>query len=295
MTEWSNDRDRIQARVIEDSVSQANIRLTTLEVTMHRFVLAEFNTHRTFSRNSESSRAVPFRKRVEKVLRHPAIPVSFPAEQRGMSGGAEVENSDEARRIWVKASQDTVARAQEMADEGVHKSIVNRMLEPYLWHTVVVTATEWDGFFHQRLHEAAQPEIRLAAEAMHKALESSVPNFIDYGEWHLPFITKQDWEEASELAQGMDGNDDPTSMLKRVSTARCARTSYVTHDGVRSLDKDLGLYKRLAIRAADDNDPHHWSPLEHVATPSLDYKGGVPGNFRGWFQHRHELDVSPYV
>lgn len=286
---------------------------------MHRFVLAEFNTHRVFSRNSESSRAVPTWKRLDKVREHPAIPVSFPAEQRGMQGGAELSNTDavQARLDWLHARDAAVDMAESMVRRGVHKSVVNRILEPFLWHTVVVTATEWDGFYHQRCDAAAQPEIRLAAEAMRTAMDNSEPKFVNYGEWHLPFITDEDldelWEHHNEryephndsyLTRQFDVMMEVVRDAKRISAARCARTSYVTHDGVRSLEKDLELYERLAVRLDGDTSPHHWSPLEHVATPCYDCKPKYkhmddthdvhPGNFRGWFQHRHELDTSPY-
>jgi hypothetical protein len=280
---WRAERDCVQARVIADSISPEGIRLTTLEVTMHRFVLAEFNTHRVFSRNSESSRAVPFPKRLAKVMESPAIPLSFPAEQRGMQGGEELgpKGRASAEKNWLIARDSAVQSAVAMADyDGVHKSVVNRLLEPFLWHAVVVTATEWEGFFHQRLHADAQPEIRAAAHCMWSAMDNSLPTPLGHGDWHLPFITRQDREE-------MQGD-----ALKHISSARCARTSYVTHDGHRSLEDDLLLYKRLVDRAPDEDNPHHWSPLEHVATP---WRGRAPGNFRGWLQHRHELDAPPYA
>jgi thymidylate synthase ThyX len=278
---WRSERDCVQARVIADSISPEDIRLTTLEVTMHRFVLAEFNTHRVFSRNSESSRAVPFPKRLQKVLESPAIPLSFPMEQRGMQGGAELEGEDlqRAKDLWLEARTYATTYGAALSQSDVHKSIANRLLEPFLWHTVVVTATEWEGFFHQRLHADAQPEIRAAAHCMWSAMDNSLPTPLRHGDWHLPFITRQDREE-------MQGD-----ALKQISSARCARTSYVTHDGHRSLEDDLLLYKRLVDRAPDEDNPHHWSPLEHVATP---WQGRAPGNFRGWLQHRHELDASPY-
>lgn len=336
---WSDARDRIQARVIEDSISPAGIRLTTVEATIHRFVLAELNTHRTMSRNSESSRAVPFHKRLAKVREHPAIPASFPAEQRGMSGGAELEGED---LLWatgmIEDIHDFIVHRTEKYVEDVpdkerrlHKSVLNRYLEPFLWHTVVITATEWEGFFEQRCHEAAQPEIRLAAEAIRAAMGGSNPEELDYGEWHMPYIQGEDWEAMREFCRKRMKDPTPVQLnrlvidqLKRVSGARCARTSYVTHDGRRDVEDDLRLYGDLTLRDGSSprrqpGNPVHWSPLEHPATPcraceerlSLVDRDGYgkvsgpngrvfwlhdhPGNFRGWFQHRHELDRSPYT
>lgn len=268
------------ARVVSDSVSPWGVRLTTIEVTFHRFVLAEFNTHRVFSRNSASSRAIPFHKQVERVRDHPAIPVEWRAEQKGMQGGdfLEPDKASEAERQWLVARNMAVQAAENLASLGVHKSIVNRLLEPFMWHTVIVTATSWQGFWDQRVSPLAQPEIRVAAEAMlYDAYSRSEPVEVGMGEWHTPYIREEDWVEAREFG-------DPEDVIRRVSVARCARVSYLTHDGVRSLDKDLELYERLVSA-----DPMHASPLEHVATPD---PGPVLGNFDGWRQMRHEVEFE---
>lgn len=151
-TYWRDERDQPQARVLLDSVSPEGVRLTTFEVTLHRFVLAELNTHRVFSRNSASSRAIPFSQQVAKVMEHPAIPVEWRQRQRGMQGGELLNRADtlNARHHWEWARAKAVEAAQSLHDLGVHKSIVNRLLEPFLWHNVIITATEWDGFWEQR-------------------------------------------------------------------------------------------------------------------------------------------------
>lgn len=303
MSNWSNERDRPQARIIADSISPRGIRLTTMEVTFARFVLAEFNTHRVFSRNSESSRAVPTHKRIERA-RRPMVP-EFTTEQRGMSGGKDGVTeawTQQADILWVQAAADAARRAEQMSAHGVHKSVINRILEPFLFHTVVVTATEWAGFFTQRLHEAAQPEIRVAAEAMKVAMEHSVPTMVDYGRWHLPFIEVRDLivtdsdDDADEIREMVGVFNRPlgSDLLCRISAARCARTSYLTHDGVRSRAADLTLWDRLVTREHGNVDPIHWSPLEHPATPSPEGSAQV-GNLVGWTQLRHAHgDTSPY-
>lgn len=335
MTEWSDARNRIQARVIEDSISPTGVRLTTVEATVHRFVLAELNTHRTFSRNSESSRAVPFDKRLAKVNEFPAMPAVLPAEQRGMSGGSELEGADLrfAEEVLNDIHDYITDRMQQYVESvtkehRLHKSVLNRYLEPFLWHTVVITATEWEGFFHQRCHEAAQPEIRLAAEAIRDALACSEPAELDYGDWHLPYFEDEDWEallawcadRTSPQGQAAGNNQRLAHQhAKYVSSARCARTSYVTQDGKRDIEDDIRLYGDLRLRDGSTprrqpGSPIHWSPLEHVATPCKDcapltlaeslikrpakfhlQREPHPGNLRDWFQHRHELDVSPYT
>lgn len=260
------------AKVIADSISETSARLTTMEVVMHRFVLAEFNTHRVFSRNSASSRAIPVAKQLARVQTDPAVPISFPTEKKGMQGGEELAGRSRAIATddWLSARDSAVEAALDMISNGVHKSVINRILEPFMWHTVIVSSTEWDGFWRQRCSPLAQPEMRAAAEAMYAAYLASSPHGLRLGEWHLPYI-----------------QDEDAGIFDRrwVSAARCARVSYLTHDGRRSVVADLELYDRLV-----NADPPHASPLEHVATPILQANHpGVRGNFTGWRQLRHEV------
>lgn len=283
------------ARILADSMSIHGHRLTTMEVTFHRFVLAEFNTHRVFSRNSASSRAIPVEKQLGRVETDPAWPLFWACEQPGMQGGAELEGNDliDAFELFKTVHENTVQAITTYLelhpDKGsrLHKSLVNRLLEPFMWHTVVVTATEWDGFWDQRCSPLAQPEIRAAAEAMlHAAYETSEPIPLPMGGWHLPFITAEDREEAKQLiyTEPALGRHDPLDILKRVSVARCARTSYLTHNGIRSLLEDIALFNRLVSAR-----PLHASPLEHVATPIAPDET-APGNFIGYRQFRHEIE-----
>ena len=162
------------AKVILDSISPEGDRLTTMEVVMHRFVLSEFNTHRSFSRNSASSRAIPTRKQMARVETETAFPVSWPCEQPGMQGGEELDGNlgDAASTVWRNAMQDAVRHATALAEIGVHKSVVNRLLEPFMWHTVIVSSTEWENFFGLRCNSLAQPEIRVAADVDARGIRS---------------------------------------------------------------------------------------------------------------------------
>jgi thymidylate synthase ThyX len=190
-----------------------------------------------------------------------------------MQAGAPLtgESHDDAQRVWLEARDHAVAAAQQLLALGVHKQVANRLLEPFLWHTVIVSSTDWDGFWTQRCSPLAQPEIRLAAEAMRDAVHHSVPVACGDGGWHLPYITDADRDDAGGSLE----------TLRRVSAARCGRVSYLTHDGRRDLDQDLALYERFVAA-----DPPHASPLEHVATPAV--VGSQPaGNLRGWVQLRH--------
>lgn len=265
-----------RAQVILDSISPQGHRLTTLEVTMHRFVLSEFNTHRVFERNSASSRAIPVTKQLQKIEEDLAYPLEFGSNQAGMQAGDLLEGEDlaKARHIWEKASTAARVFARELHELGVHKQVTNRILEPFMWHTVICTATTWDGFFEQRDSPLAQPEIARPAHLMRKAMEASTPIEVGYGEWHTPYIRPDEIDL-----------DWPTR--RQVSAARCARVSYLTHAGVRDLDADLKLYQRLVTEK-----PPHASPLGHVATP-WNPKDPLPlGPLQGWLQLRHIVEAG---
>lgn len=258
------------ARVIADSVSMDGHRLTTMEVVMHRFVLAEFNTHRMFSRNSASSRAIPVAKQIKRVVEDPVYPVAWPKEKPGMQGGEALDEIDEktAREVWDVARRNAVASAEVMTNLGVHKSVTNRLLEPFMWHTVIVSSTEWDNFWRQRVSPLAQPEIRAAAEAMHDTYEASTPTVLQEGQWHTPLV---------DADEGLD-----VDTAKKCSVARVCRVSRENHDtGTVDVEKDLATYAGLVSA-----DPAHASPLEHVATPANRYQE-PRGNFYGWYQLRH--------
>lgn len=290
------------AKVLADSVSPAGHRLTTLEATFPRFVLAEFNTHRVFSRNSASSRAIPVAKQLRRLLDDPYVPIEFGSNKPGMQAGPALMGAarDAAEAEWLAARDDAVRHvlglitspenvtsfddlhacleaAQGSLKEppaewlNVHKQVANRLLEPFMWHTVIVSSTTWDNFFNLRCHPDAQPEIRLIAMKMREACERSVPTRLDPDEWHLPLVGEAEREETSSAEE-----------LAKVSIGRCARVSYLTHDGTRDLAADVALYDRLA-------ESGHMSPMEHVArpmTPAELAESEWSGNFQGWIAHR---------
>lgn len=256
--------------MIADSRSPQGARLTTIEVRLHRFVLAELNTHRAFSRNSASSRAIPVARVIESVTADPALPIEFGTSRPGMQAGPPLEDESEALETWLEARDAAVRAATKLRQLGVHKQVTNRLLEPFEWHTVIVTATDWEGFWAQRCSDLAQPEIRAAAMAMRAAFQESITSEVPHGAWHLPYV-----DSARESL-------DPDT-ARRVSAARCARVSYLTQDGRRSVAEDLQLFDRLVSAA-----PPHASPLEHVATPA-ESADLWRGNFRGWDQLRHRV------
>ncbi|MBV8149422.1 MAG: FAD-dependent thymidylate synthase [Candidatus Eremiobacteraeota bacterium] len=253
-----------------DSIGPSGARLVTLEATFPRFVLAEFNTHRMLSRNSASSRAIPTAKLIERVENDPVLPLQWGRNQKGMSASDVLAPDEEERanRIWLGARDAAVVYARSLLELKVHKQELNRLLEPFLWHVVIVTATEWENFFSLRCAPNAQPEIHQAALAMRTAIDASRSLPVALGQWHLPLV--QDDERSL-----------PVDVQKKISAARCARISYLTHEGKREIEKDVELYERLQT-------DRHLSPFEHVATPSPDDE--FHANFRGWVQMRKEIE-----
>lgn len=286
------------AKIICDSVSQSGVRLTTMEVKMHRYVLAEFNTHRMFSRNSASSRAIPVKRTLEMVKAAPAMPLHWGSNQPGMQAGDQLQwgaKKNARNAIW-RHKLEAIKLVKELEKIGLHKQVANRYIEPYLWHTVIVTATEWDNFFHLRCHPDAQPEMKAAADEMQLAYYRSTPQLVANSLWHLPYVDNDDiklitnWYLENPDAGSGDWDDDSLEVMKRISVARCARVSYLTHDGKRDIDKDISLYTRLV-------EGNHMSPFEHVATPMTD-GDGWSGNFRGWYQLRKTMpndDLGPFI
>ncbi len=281
-------------RVLHDSLSPEDVRLTTFEVTLPRIVLAELNTHRVFSRNSASSRAIPVEKRVVAVEVNPFVPEAFGRNQKGMQAEFNLDDgeSEHARATWINAKNLAVGQAKTLTGLGVHKQLANRLIEPFCWQTVLITATEWENFWGLRCNPDAQPEIRRAAEMMKAAHDESWPVQLQYGDWHLPLV--DDVEQL--LAEGLTMLD-----VVKVCIGRCARVSYLTHDGKRDPKADIELSERLLKSG-------HMSPFEHAATPMTqleadkvlsrmtlhnvmvpylaDIKQTFSGNFRGWVQAR---------
>lgn len=270
--------------IIADSVSPDGVRLTTATIRIHRFTLAEFNTHRQLSRNSSSSRAQPFNKVLDNIMKDIAIPYKFGTKKPGMQSGPALEGTElaEAEKIWVDAFHSAAEHATRLDELGVHKEVVNRLLEPFMWQHVLVSATSFKNFFDLRCSDLAQKEIEVPANALRDAMLDCEPMYLNYGEWHLPFVSDQEFRDWS------------TRECQEMSSARCARVSYLTHDGEVNYVKDFKLFDQL-LNPADGQ--MHSSPFEHVATPA--FKDGLGkydnlGNFHGWTQLRHILEKEKY-
>ena len=273
----------IEAKIIEDSVSNEGHRLTTLQLTYPRFIHSEIMTHRVFSRNASSSRAIPVAKMLEMVSNRPAMPIHWGKNQPGMQAHEEIQHVCAAQDLWLEAARKAADVAERMNEIGLHKQVANRILEPFQHIHVVISATEWENFFALRAHPDAQPEFHALAVEMRRVMDESTPKLLEVNEWHLPYVTAEERESAA------------IETLRKVSAARCARVSYLKHDGEKpDVVSDLALYDRLV-----GSKPIHASPVEHQATPDFfvtdpsDYgwfDGGLHGNFVGWVQFRKIIE-----
>lgn len=315
----------ITAKVIADSAQQSpnmrtlgssravsggyHSRLTTFVLKYPRFIHAEFMTHRVFSRNASSSRAIPVKTMIQKVIDDPAMPVYWGKNQAGMQAREELDDSDwdivsipgpvvpstrqQAKNEWLKARDEAIVHVNRLMDLGLHKQIANRILEPWMHIEVVCTATDFANFYALRNHPDAQPEIQALANAMLDAHAASKPILLRPGQWHLPFI------DPTEYADAVNGglltlHPDVYRDLARRSAACCARVSYLKHDGTAALfQEDLALYERLM-----GGKPKHASPTEHQAKvpESPEELGAYPSNLKGWVQFRklHEGETVKF-
>lgn len=267
--------------------------LYTVEATFARSALAELNTHRVFSRNSASSRAIPVKKMLDQVENNPFIPRRFSIAQKGMSADEFVEPGDgmwdECLDWWLDSRDVAVDQAEKGLELGLHKQDVNRILEPFLMHTAIISSTEWYNFVDLRTATNPETGAPLAYPPIFD-LAIAIADAIDEDEaersatlhmvkpwtesvqwWHLPLVQEEE-------------DDLPMDTQMKISAARCARVSYLTHDGVRNVEADLALFERLLAG-------NHLSPFEHVAHP---HDVGS-GNFKMWRQLRYYIENGDFA
>lgn len=268
----------ITAKVVAHSACENLLtpEIVTLQLRYARFIHAEFMTHRLFSRNASSSRAVPIERMIQDVIDDPAMPVAWGSNKPGMQAGAEIApcQINGVKEVWLEARDNAVDSARGLASSGLHKQIVNRILEPFAHISVIVTATEWSNFFELRCHEAADPTMRALAEAVRDAIRASKPRLLQPDELHVPYVT--DDERAAFHSK----------IAAMISAARCARVSYLNHDGSQpDHQKDIDLAERLLASK-------HMSPFEHQARPAL-WGTSLNGNLgSGWKQFRRALETQ---
>lgn len=324
-----------KAEILADSISPSGSRLTTMKITFPRIMLAEMNTHRVFSRNSASSRAIPFKKMVRMVQENPFIPIAWQKDHKGMQGTEyftsestsvrsvmgqifETDTPNMCKTDWLIARDEAIESATKLNRTGVTKQLCNRLLEPFMWHTIIVSSTEWENFFELRCPkyiidgqtfrskkdackkfinlwendwtdlqwleklDKSQADIHIQpiAELMWDAYNESKPKELKPGEWHIPFGDNI----RPILNQHPDKEGKTLEELKlMIATARCARISYETLGDDPKVDfkADIRLYDILL-------ESKHMSPFEHCAVAtenSVSYN-----NFKGWIQHRYFIE-----
>jgi hypothetical protein len=283
--------DLTYAKIIADSIGVDAPRLVTFELQYPRIIHAEFMTHRVFSRNASSSRAIPIQRMIENVLANTAMPAEWRMNEGGMQGFtvADEHTAEAARRVMVMAAQSAVNFAKQLDCMGLHKQHVNRLTEPFQYIKVVVTSSQWKNFFGLRDHEAADPTIQKLARLMHEAFNASTPTLLSDNEDHLPYITEADSDRAEIFRTESGSQLTLIDILRRMSAARCARVSYNNFKGeVPKVESDLKLFDKLVV-----SQPVHASPTEHQASPDifLGVNSGwrFPerhGNLVGWQQFR---------
>lgn len=270
----------ILAQILADSINPIGRRITTWLLTYPRFIHAEFMTHRDFSRNAASSRAIPLDATLRGLVKEPALPVWWGSHQKGMASGPQLEGGELQRAIMAShTAMEGCIEMARMADlNGLHKSITNRWLEPWTHIRVVATATDHRNFFALRAHPMAQPEFQVLAYRMLDEYMRSQPRQIPWSGWHIPF------------------GDFATTQLPimeqvKVSVARACWTSYNKPDKV--IDGTTTTWDDAFNRHDESVKSGHWSPFEHPAQAVDPGVGDYPlSNFdtgetlSGWYQYR---------
>lgn len=262
----------INAKIIADSTNPDNYRLITFELEYPRFIHSEFMTHRDFSRNASSSRAIPINRMIALIWKDMAKPIHWGKKQSGMQAKEEVTGIRKVlgKFIWSATGTVVLAAGWLMEKIGIHKQVANRMMEPWSHIKVVMTTAKLLNWENLRLHPDAQPEINELAVRMKKAMYASVTTPIKWGDWHLPYVTDY---ELTTFDLGVQ---------KQISASCAAQVSYRRLDS--SVDKAKKIYHML-INA----DVIHASPFEH---PAKAVKDGGTGNFSGtgWRQLRADIE-----
>lgn len=285
------------AKTILASASAYSPTLFTLELEYPRFIHAEVMTHRVFSRNASSSRAIPTKRMHENIRANPALPASFRMNEPGMQGYTVAPDGvvDEALRLIAAHREFSIQTAEALDALGLHKQNINRYTEAHQHIKVVLTSCQWDNFDWLRIHHAADPTMIALAEAIYEARQSATIQHLEPGEFHLSYINDSDYAAVEQMENKGDLTD--IDILLRMSAARCARVSYNNFDGKpTSIEADLSLYAKLIKEFGAemvDFDPLHASPVEHQATPdrylprAMKFdRPDLHGNLPGWVQHR---------
>lgn len=258
----------ISAQILADSINPLGNRITSWLLTYPRFIHGEVMTHRVFSRNAASSRAIPISRMIRAVISNPAAPEFWGANEKGMQSHTKLGacRTVLSKLLWHHSRWLGVAGAWLLSKLGVHKQIANRLLEPWSHMTLIVTCTNHENFFSLRAHKDAQPEFQVLAFRMLNEYLDSEPVKLGWGQVHNPFALVEPLPEGHCMMAG---------------AGRAARLSYLTHDGKRDTFADIRLAERLLGAG-------HWSPFEHIATAKIlhDRSNFDGDDLSGWEQYR---------
>ena len=298
----TNDYNFISAKIIADSYNiMGTDRVTTFELEYPRFIHSEIMTHRVFSRNAQSSRAVPVQNTLN-VNQNFVRPIVWGKNKAGMSSQEVLNVTEQAfvENLWNTAAKSAFELSAAMADQGLHKQWANRVTEPFSKIKVVVTATEWDNFFWLRIDpDAAQPEIVKLAEVLKEAYDNSEAVVLNEGDWHMPYIDYGYDNYGKQIFFDSNGNDLTLEEALKISASCCAQVSYRKLND--SKEKAIEIYDRLF-----SGPKPHLSPTEHQAQSFYavndiygNWKKGIThvdrdnnywsGNLQGFIQYRQLL------
>jgi len=294
----------IKAEIVGHSLSPQGDELVSVLATFPRIVLAEVNTHRMLSKNTSSSRAIPFEKMLNSIKQNPFIPIAFQKEHKGMQGNEYITDMLDLRvanREWKDAMNYAILSAQRVTDAGITKQLANRLLEPFMWTTMLITGSKegWENFFRLRCPQYQIPalenkvykskkdvrkDIRFAnslsdvewlqlnkgqaeihmmalAEAIWDAKNESTPKQLKAGEWHIPFEDKVSKADIWDKIPETMTFRGIPSKVK-ISTAMGARTSYT----IVGEEKVINLETLIGLHdRLISQQPPHSSPFEHCA------------------------------
>jgi len=299
----------ISAYIIADSINTYGDRLTTMVLTYPRIIHSEVMTHRMFSRNASSSRAVPVKKMIESIRNNTFCPFEFQKAHKGMQGTEYFieQDKEECKQLWLESAEFALQQAEKMEKKEISKQIINRILEPYQYYQVIMTSGKegLENFFDLRDHEAAEIHIQELARKMKEVYNQSKPKQLQAGEWHIPFGDNiiMSILDQHEIAYKFPNIKSINDLKIQIATARCARVSYtvVGEEGKEpNYDNDIKLHDRLL-------ESGHFSPFEHCAkamsndeynfysdwkynNEKLEHVKGWCNNFKGFIPYRYLIE-----
>jgi hypothetical protein len=271
--------------------SHKGMNVTTLELEYPRIIHSELLTHREFSRNSSSSRAIPVKTMINNIRKNMFVPVYWGKNQSGMQAKEQLTGVRRflAKSLWIIGGHINLLGATLLNAVGVHKQLANRNLEYISYMKTIITSTSFDNFLALRDHEDAQPEIQTVAKKLRVALDNLEREELAEGEWHTPYVE----HSRDNLGNLRYGKGISTTTAKKISVSCVAQVSYRKADCTK--DKAIKIFNQLATSV-----PLHASPFESVLTPisafstagvtALSISGHrLSGNSKGWSQYRHNL------